>query len=624
MSVVDRTFILDNSKSPNVSLKTVPIKSVKISGFMGKYLDRTVNITIPSQYEILEETGRIDNFRRASGKVRKDFQGFFFNDSDVYKWLEAASSALINLPSDNVLKEKIDAVIKEIGDAQDEDGYLNTFFTFEKKSERWTDLANMHELYCAGHLIQAAIMHKRATGEDKLFNIAKRFADHIADVFGEGKKPGAPGHPEIEMALVELYRETGEKKYLDLAEFFIDNRGKGYAGGTEYTIDHKPFKELTEMVGHAVRMLYLCCGATDLYMEKGDEELFETLSKLWVNMTTKKMYITGGVGSRHEGEAFGENYELPNKDAYAETCAAIASFMWNWRMFLLTEDSKFVDLMEQTLYNGLLSGISLDGKEYFYVNPLEADRQHRRKKWYDCACCPTNIIRVLTQFPGYVYAVSSEGIWVNFYESGESIVDLGRKIKIIQRTDYPWNGKIEMEIHTDQPEEFSLFLRIPEWVKGNFELKVNGEKIDDMNSNKGYLRIKRIWSKKDILKIEFPMKVRLIKSHPMVKDNVGKVALKRGPIVYCFEQVDNENIDFSGFEIIQDQDIEAKYLDDLLGGTIVLDGRALITSDVWKNKLYSSTDELENSAEIVKFRLIPYFSWANRKAGEMSVWLTKR
>lgn len=260
---MDRAFVLDNSKSPNKILKTVPIKNVKISGFMGKYLDRTVNITIPSQYEILEETGRIDNFRRASGKIKKDFQGFFFNDSDVYKWLEAASSALINLSSDNDLKEKIDAVIKEIEDAQDENGYLNTFFTFEKKEDRWTDLANMHELYCAGHLIQAAIMHKRVTGEDRLFNIAKRFADHIVDVFGKDKKQGAPGHPEIEMALVELYRETGERKYLELAEFFIENRGKGYAGGKEYFIDHKPFNELIEVVGHAVRMLYLCCGATE-------------------------------------------------------------------------------------------------------------------------------------------------------------------------------------------------------------------------------------------------------------------------------------------------------------------------------------------------------------------------
>ncbi|MCD6546140.1 MAG: glycoside hydrolase family 127 protein [Thermotogae bacterium] len=617
---MDRTFVLDNSRSPNAVLKTIPMKNVKISGFMGKYLGRVVNTTIPYQYEILEKTGRIDNFRRASGKIKGDFQGFFFNDSDVYKWLEAASSALINLPSNNDLKQKIDAVIKEIEDAQDEDGYLNTFFTFDKKKDRWTDLANMHELYCAGHLIQAAILHKRVTGEDKLFNVARKFADHIASVFGENKKLGAPGHPEIEMALVELYRETRENKYLNLAKFFINNRGKGYAGGTKYTADHKPFKKLEEVVGHAVRMVYLCCGATDLYMENGDEELLKTLKKLWSNMTEKKMYITGGIGSRHEGEAFGEDYELPNKEAYAETCAAIANFMWNWRMFLLTANSQFVDLMEQTLYNGILPGISLDGKKYFYVNPLEADENHRRKEWYDCACCPTNIIRILTQFPGYIYAVSDEGIWVNFYEPSESIVDFGRKIKIVQKTEYPWSGKVEMDIHTEQSEEFSLFLRIPEWVKEDFEMRVNREKVD-MKFNKGYLEIRRIWGKKDTLEIEFPMKVRLIKSHPMVKENIGKVAFKRGPIVYCFEQVDNKDIDPSKLNI--SHNVEAKYLEDLLGGVVVLDGEGLITEDAWKNRLYNSVGELKTSSKTVKFRLIPYFVWANREQGKMSVWLTE-
>jgi len=616
---MDRAFVLDNSKSPNKILKTVPIKNVKISGFMGKYLDRTVNITIPSQYEILEETGRIDNFRRASGKIKKDFQGFFFNDSDVYKWLEAASSALINLSSDNDLKEKIDAVIKEIEDAQDENGYLNTFFTFEKKEDRWTDLANMHELYCAGHLIQAAIMHKRVTGEDRLFNIAKRFADHIADVFGKDKKQGAPGHPEIEMALVELHRETGERKYLELAEFFIENRGKGYAGGREYFIDHKPFNELIEVVGHAVRMLYLCCGATDIYMEKGDKKLIETLNRLWINMTTKKMYITGGVGSRHEGEAFGENYELPNKEAYAETCAAIASFMWNWRMFLVTGDSKYTDLMEQTLYNGLISGVSLDGKKYFYVNPLEADRDHRREEWFECACCPTNIIRLLTQFPGYMYSVSNRGIWVNFYENSEGYVNFGESVKIVQRTDYPWDGKIQIEVIPERSEEFSIFLRIPDWSK-NFEVSVNGKKIDKKILSKGYLEIRRVWNERNMIEFEFEMTTELVKSNPEVRENDGKVVVKRGPMVYCFEQVDNPDVEILNIEVLDD--FEEKYIENLLGGVVQIKVNGLDTRSIWRDSLYSDVDKIKTSKR-VELKLIPYFAWANREPSKMIVWLPK-
>ncbi|MEM2183178.1 MAG: glycoside hydrolase family 127 protein, partial [Candidatus Bathyarchaeia archaeon] len=393
--------VTDTSHSPYARLKPVPIENVRLEDdFWAPRLRLMHEVTIPSQYVLLEETGRLFNFRRASGKVSGEFKGLVFNDSDVYKWIEAAAYSYAYEPDQNIL-DLARKAINEVVAAQDEDGYLNTYFTFERKSERWKNLKDMHEMYCAGHLMQAAIAFYRATGDRTLLDASCRFADHITSVFGPGKRVGVCGHPEVEMAFVELYRTTGKKDYLDLACFFIDNRGRGVIGGRPYYIDHKPFRELSEIVGHAVRALYLNCGAADVYAEIGDKTLFDALMRLWHSMTERKMYITGGVGSRHEGEAFGNDYELPNVRAYAETCAAIANFMWNWRMLLLTGDGAFADIMELTLYNGILSGISLDGKKYFYVNPLADRGAHRRQDWFECACCPPNVARLIASLPGY-------------------------------------------------------------------------------------------------------------------------------------------------------------------------------------------------------------------------------
>lgn len=614
--------IVDTSNSKYAVLKPAFIKEVTLSGFMGKYLKRTLEITLPTQYEILEETGRIDNFRRASGKIKKDFQGFFFNDSDVYKWVEAMSYALVYSKKDNNLEKMILDVINEIKDAQDEDGYLNTYFSFERKKDRWKDLSNMHELYCAGHLIQAAIAHKRSTGDNTLLDVAEKFADHIADIFGPSKKKGAPGHPEIEMALVELYRETGIKNYLKLAQFFLNERGKGLAGGDVYRIDHVPFYELDEVIGHAVRMLYLCCGATDIYLETGDRRIFEVLLRLWKNMVSKKMYITGGVGSRYEGEAFGENYELPNRRAYAETCAAIANFMWNWRMLLATGEGKFTDIMELALYNGILSGISLDGKYYFYVNPLEDRGHHRRKSWYDCACCPTNIIRILTSFPGYIYTTSDDGIWIHFYEEGRTVLEYsGSNISISQKTKYPMDGDILINVSTDAEKDFVLRLRIPEWAQENFHVEINGKELHELNLNKGYLRIRRNWKGSHEIHIFFPIKPLFMESHPFVRNNIEKIVVKRGPIVYCAEQVDNPDFDVWNLFVISYEETKEKYLENLLGGIVVLDGKGY-TFDIkeWEGRLYKKFDPLKRKKE-VEYRLIPYYAWANREPGPMTVWL---
>lgn len=615
-----RTHLMKCEKSPAAVFRPLALEQVHIDGYLGKYLKRAVEITIPSQYQLLESTGRIDNFRRASGKIKKDFQGYFFNDSDVYKWVEGCSYALLYAGPTyrEKLKKILDDVIDEIVAAQDQDGYLNTYFTFERAKDRWTDLANMHELYCAGHLIQAAIAHRRVTGERKLFDAALKLANHINSVFGFGKKRGTCGHPEIEMALIELFRETEDPEFLHLARYFIMERGHGFAGGREYTIDHKPFLELTEVTGHAVRMIYLCCGATDFYLETVNEDFFRTLTNLWENMTEKKLYITGGVGSRHEGEAFGEEYELPNRRAYAETCASIANFMWNWRMLLATGDAKFADAMEQVLYNGLLSGISVDGKHYFYVNPLEDIGRHRRKEWFNCACCPTNLARFLPSLPAYIYTVSDDSVWVHIYERSTCELSLkGKSVQISQFTDYPFDGHVEMVLKCDDPVFFDLMLRVPGWAR-DARIEVNGTETS-FSLNRGYASISRFWSGVNTVSLSIPLDIRLMQSHPYVRENVGKIAILRGPVLFCAEQVDNPNTDVWTFAVDPDEVFDAYTSHDpILDKTIFIKAKGVEGRKAsFLYEPYSKRKTLR-SGEIL---LVPYHLWANREQGPMVVWL---
>jgi len=615
-----KTHVIDTTKSKYSKLQPVPINSVKLTdNFWSPKMKLMQEVILPLQYEILEQTQRINNFRRASGKIPGDFVGFFFNDSDVYKWAEAVAYFL-SYNKNEKLEKLLDDVIHEVKLAQDDDGYLDTYFTFEKKQNRWTNLKDMHELYCAGHLIQSAVAHHRATGKTNLLGIAIKLADHIDSVFGPGKREGTPGHPEIEMALVELYRETSNKKYLNLAKFFIDERGKGIiGGGGPYHIDHKPFRELDEIVGHAVRSLYLNCGVADLYMETGDKTLLDALERLWDNLVEKKMYVTGGAGAREEGEAFGENYELPNETAYAETCASIANFMWNYRMLQVLPESRFADIMELCLYNGILSGISLDGKEYFYVNPLADRGDHRRQKWFACACCPPNIARTITSIPGYMYSVSSEGIWVHLYASNTCELKInGSNVTVEEKTDYPWDGLIEFKI--DAESEFTLFLRKPGWSK-NFSIFLNRKEIQP-TLEKGYITVRKRWEKGDTLKVNFPMEIEFLESHPKVKDNVGKVAIRRGPIIYCVEGVDNLWGDVWDLEISKDTKLENEYRD-ILGGVVILKGKGWINApDSWKG-LYLPTKDVDSLRKEVEFIAIPYYSWANREKGPMEVWIKK-
>jgi len=590
---------------------------------------RRVNqaVTLPGQYRHLEETGRLDNFRVASGRMEGSFTGIFFNDSDVYKWLEAASWVLAT-SDDPELARMVDEAVDEIAAAQQPNGYLNTYYMFEREPERWSNLRDMHELYCAGHLIQAAVTHHRATGGDKLLQVACRLADCIGSVFGpgEGQRGGAAGHEEIEMALVELARDTGEQRYLDLAQFLTDSRGEGYAGGDEYHQDHRPVRALDEMVGHAVRAVYLNAGMADLYAETGDAALLEALERLWQKMVGRRMYVSGGIGARYQGEAFGADYELPNARAYAETCAAIGSVMWNWRMLAVAGDARYADLIEHTLYNAVLVGLSLDGQSYFYQNPLENDGRHRRQPWFGCACCPPNIARTLAWLPGILYSISEEGIWVHLYAAGEADLVLadGSEVRLVQQTDYPWDGRVTVEVEGEGT--FGVFLRIPGWCVAGVTVRVNDQEVEGSVLPGSYLEVRRTWQRGDRVILDMPMPVQRIEAHPYLSEDAGRVALQRGPILYCVEGVDHPGVDLRGLVVPDGEAFEATFEPDLLGGVTVLRGSGVVCMpDVaWEGKLYRARGEVDR-AEMreVPVVAVPYYAWANREPGQMRVWLRR-
>ena len=622
--------VVDMTASPYCALRPVPVASVKLSdNFWEPRIRTNREVTIPSQLRHCEETSRIANFRRASGKQQGDFQGIFFNDSDVYKWVEAASWSLAVHP-DAKLEADVDAVIEEIAAAQDPDGYLNTYFTFERKSERFTNLKDMHEIYCAGHLFQAAVAHYRATGKRTLLEVACRLADHLDEVFGPGKRVGACGHEEAEMGLVELFRVTHEVRYQVLAQLMIQARGQKppVLGGSPYHQDHLSFTEQTEMIGHAVRHLYLCCGAADVVAETGNDEYLRALDRLWANFTRKKMYVTGGAGSRWEGEAFGADYELPNARAYTETCAAIGSVMFNWRMLHLTGLPQFADVMEMTLYNGVLPGLSLDGTQYFYQNPLADRGTHRREEWFGCACCPPNVARLLASLSGYFYSTSTHGIFVHLYAKSTAQLpwSAGETVTIRQETDYPWSGDITLHLDAAPQEALTLFLRIPFWAdESETLLFINGvDATDRLEREPGrYCSVRAEWKAGDKIRLVLPMPVEWIESHPHVLNNRGRVALQRGPFIYCVEQADNPGADVWDLELSENSEFQLENLTIAGHQVVALRGDALAPRvDEWDDVLYAPY----RTAEAADYRTvpicaIPYYAWANRDAGPMLVWL---
>lgn len=639
---------VDVRSSPFAAHQPVPINDVELTDpVWAPRIRLNRDRTIPGQFDHLEATDRLNNFRRVAGTWDGPFTGIYFNDSDVYKWVEAASWSLAGAPDDlcEQLNAMIAPVIELIAAAQHNDGYVNTYFSKERVDERWSNLKDLHELYCAGHLIQAAVAHARVTGTTTLLDVATRFADLICDVFGpasEGKREETDGHPEIEMALIELYRLTETTRYLDQARFFIDVRGRGSIGGDAYHQDATPLREQREMEGHAVRAVYLNAGAADLLAEEQDPELRSALDAMWTNMATRRSYVSGGIGARWEGEAFGEDYELPNRRAYTESCAAIGSVIWSWRMMALAaEDNiRWADAIEHTLYNALLPGLSLDGEHYFYQNPLENDGSHRREPWFGCACCPPNIARILAMFPGMLATVTTDRavgevdalhdtVWLHLIAASTIHIDLpsGGSITFDVRTRYPWDGEIELEVRElVEAGNVTFQLRIPGWCD-QASGEVNGVPLPASETGSGqYATVARTWNVGDTLKLHLPMPIHRIVAHPRLTDSAGRVALMRGPILYCVEAADNPRGDVRDLELEPTSELYANWQSDLLGGCVTISGAAHLESpdDGWANALYRRAQRVGSAtSDSVIMQAIPYHLWANRGRGPMTVWLKR-
>ncbi|WP_227379619.1 glycoside hydrolase family 127 protein [Haladaptatus halobius] len=639
----------------------IPYENITITDeFWESWLRAIRENTLRSQYEQLATTGCLDNFRRVIGQSDGKFEGMWFEDSDAYKWIEAVSHTL-SRTDDPELRERLDDVVSLVVDAQADDGYLNTYVMLEAPNLRSTNLNMLHELYCAGHLIEAAVAHHRATGEERLLAVAQALADLVDGVFGPDGRDGTPGHEEIELALVELYRVTDEVRYLDLARFFIDQRGRGtlkrefenqaeQAGDEDiwdgarseffedgcydgsYAQDHAPVVEQETVEGHAVRAMYLFAGVADVVLESGGTKLFTALERLWEGMVDRRMYVTGGIGSTHKGERFTEDYHLPNDTSYAETCATVGSIFWNQRMFLLTGDTQYLNLVERTLYNGFLAGISLNATEFFYANPLQVDSDghalhdvdpirfsNERQDWFDCACCPPNAARLLASLGDYLYArsASTDAIYVNHFVESEVIFSIRHTdVRLRQETKYPWAGDVTLRIDVAKSVPFPLHVRVPDWCE-TVSATLNGEELS-VDADAEYLTVDREWET-DELAVTFEMRPELLVAHPTVRADIGNVALRYGPLIYCLEEVDNER-PLHHYAISETGKVEAEFEPGLLNGVVTLTGSArLPATEEWEGTLYRLfTDTATVDAE---FTAVPYYAWANREPGEMRVWL---
>ncbi|WP_244163227.1 glycoside hydrolase family 127 protein [Paenibacillus pectinilyticus] len=642
--------------------RPLPLKQIDIDDdFWSGYIQLVRNVVVPYQWEALND--RIDgaapshairNFKIAAGLEQGEFYGMVFQDSDVAKWLEAVSY-LLETGQDPELERVADEIIDIIANAQQIDGYLNTYFTLKEPAGKWSNLAECHELYCAGHMIEAAVAYYHATGKRKILDVACRLADCIDTVFGPeaGKIQGYDGHQEIELALVKLYHVTGDGKYLILSQFFLDERGKEpnfyeleyiRRGQTKhfpmldmvfdrsYSQSHLPVRSQESAEGHAVRIVYMCSGMADVAAETGDKALLNACRVLWNNIVSKRMYITGAIGSMAHGESFSLDYDLPSDTAYAETCASIGLIFFAQRMLQIEAKSEYADVMEQALYNTVISSISKDGRHFFYVNPLEvwpeaSDKNKgfshvkpERQGWFGCACCPPNIARFLASLGRYIYSLKDRTIYTHLYIGSLMKFDIdGSEIILKQCSNFPWDGKVSFEVSLDKETEFTLALRIPGW-SGGAEIHVNGTRIaweDDVID--GYVYIPRTWQPGDTIELHFPMTVSWMKGHPLVRETIGKVALQRGPIVYCLEEADNgANLHHIVLKQLTSQC--DSFDENLLGGVLTITASAhRVQTESWGAQLYKA-NEL-TTTEAVNVTFIPYFSWANRGRGEMTVWV---
>jgi len=626
----------ESSKYSDYPITAVGIRNVILNdNFWLPKIKTIQDVTIRYAFDKCDKEGRMENFLIAGGVEKGTTKGKMpFDDTDLYKIIEGASYALISNPNPE-LDAYIDSIIAIIKIGQEPDGYLTTWFTINREKPpawwvkpsktRWENEVSSHELYNSGHLFEAAAAHFLATGKRNFLDIAIKNADLLVNNFGPNKLHTPPGHQIVETGLIKLYYITQNTNYLKLAKFFLDIRGDSTTHKLygEYNQDHKPVIKQTEAVGHAVRALYMYAGMTDIAAIYKDKDYLNAVNKIWENVVNKKMYITGGLGSRHEGEAFGDNYELPNLTAYNETCAAIASVFWNHRLFLLTGNSKYYDVIERTMYNGLISGISLDGKNFFYPNPTESDGKYEfnmgactRQPWFDCSCCPTNLIRFIPSIPGLIYATNEDSLYVNLFISNNAQVSIeGEKIGITQQTNYAWNGNINISINPEEEKTFTLKLRIPGWaenkpVPGNLYSYLDGAKskiILNVNGketktslNKGYAEITREWSKGDKVELVLPMMIHRVIANEKVKDDSNEVAFEYGPIVYCAEEIDNKQISYISLPKNLDVDTQDE--------------------TILSNKIIALKSKINN----IEFTLIPYYIWSNRGVGKMKVWFPQK
>ena len=641
---------VNTSQSRFARWKTMKLKNVALlEGFWTKKQTVIRKTSLYFGFKMLVKAGNFDNLRLAAGSIAGTYRGYVFQDSDIYKWLEAVAWELGKKP-DQELSTMADQAIALITAAQRPNGYINSYVQTRESPEPWLDLENGHELYCAGHLFQAAVAFQRALGDLRLLNIACRFADHIYSVFGPDKRHGTCGHPGVEMALVELYRSSGELRYLELAGFFVDQRGqkrmKGYRSyGPEYYQDHVPFRQMQEAAGHSVRLLYLAAGAADLYLETGEQALMDALLRLSKDITETKLYITGGLGSRFDGEAFGDPYELPTDQCYCETCAAIAGFMWNWRMLLASGEGGFADQMERALYNNILASPDLDGCHYFYINPLmlreakdlrlstenspgEVPVPEKRPEWHDCACCPPNVMRLFSSFAYYLTTHDGKGIQIHHYASADISCELTseQRVKLNLMTGYPWEGLIRLKVMESGEAPWVLSLRMPEWSK-NPTLSINGKKVKKPSLEKGYLILERKWQVEDSIELELGMEPMLVASNPRIEATRGCLAIQRGPIVYCLEDIDQElKGRLLDVEIEKNKPLATRWEDDFLGGIMVVEaGGQFIDREEWHGSLYRpATFPVQEAAHPARLIAIPYYAWGNRKIGGMRVWIPEK
>ncbi len=619
------------------NVKPVSFSKVNVDdAFWGPRLETSRTVTIPYAFEQCQATDRISNFEKAAGLLEGGHKGARFNDSDVYKIMEGAAYCLQVQP-DRLMRLYLDQLIRVMAKAQWEDGYLFTFYSAPKRQPKklWTHISWIHEQYCVGHMYEAAVAHYEVTGDKTFLDVATKNADLICSVFNADGRTDPPGHQEIEIGLCRLYRVTGDEKYLNQAKFFLDQRGrKGRRGPNGkgglygmYGQDHIPVVEQTKAVGHSVRAAYLYTGMADVAALTGDMKYVKAINTIWEDVVTAKLYITGGIGAAGGHEGFGGAYELPNMKAYCETCASIANILWNHRMFMMHGEAKYIDVLERTMYNAALSGISLGGDRFFYPNVLESVGQHARSPWFGCACCPSNVARFIPSMPGLAYAAKGKDLYVNLFLGSDVTIDSeGNKVTLVQKTQYPWQGKVKITVNPEKEDKLAICVRIPGWAQNKpvpsdlysfvgkvgqtASLKVNGKKTP-LKMRQGYARIERTWKKGDTIELDLPMPVRRITSNSKITTNKGKVALQRGPVVYCLEGPDNDG-KVLDLVIPDDAKLTTQFKSDLLGGVVTITGQADTAKRTLDGRIVTDSKRA--------FTAIPYYSWAHRGRGHMTVW----